>query len=447
MGLIWFHNKAYGIFLDFFLANHRYPGATSLDYALIGGLSTSMSLVITPLINTSSRLLGLRPTLVFGLVFITASLVGASFATQVLQLYLSQGVCFGWGLGFLYVGSSNIIPQWFSKRRSLANGISAAGAPFGGIVYSLAISSMLEGSGPALTFRILAICAFVANLVAIVLLHDRNKLQQPNQSAFKYRLLKRLEIWLVVGWGCLSELGYTVLLYSLPNYARRIGLNAHQGSIVGALINLGLLIGRPATGYLSDTWGRINLATATTGLCGVACLVVWIFSKSFGSLCFFAIVAGMLCGTFWASVAPIGADVAGLSEVPSTLSVVLFCMTVPTTCKSYINMSMSTFWLTTLCVVAEPIGLEMRRSTGDIYLDVQIFTGFMFIGASICNLLLRGWMIRKTEEEAANKCRREHELEGRGELQSRLGFKEPEALSRLGHCRLVFRSLFQLDRV
>ena len=447
MGLTWVPNKAYGIFLDFFLRNDCYPGASSLDYALIGGLSTSMSLVITPLINISSRLTGIRPTLAFGLVFITASLVGASFATQVWQLYLSQGVCFGWGLGFLYVGSSNIIPQWFSKRSSLANGISAAGAPFGGIVYSLAISSMLERSGPPLTFRILAICAFVANLVAIFLLRDRNKVQQPNQSAFNYRLLKRSEIWLVVGWGCLSELGYTILLYSLPNYARRIGLNAQQGSIVGALINLGLLIARPSIGYLSDTLGRINMATATTGCCGVACLIVWIFSTSFGSLCFFAILAGMLCGTFWANVAPIGADIAGLSEVPSTLSVVLFCMAVPTTCKSDMIMSMSTFWLTSLCVVAEPIGLAMRRSTGDIYLDVQIFTGFMFLGASICNLFLRRWKIRKSEEDAADKRRSDYELEGRGERQSRLALKEPDVLSHLGQCRLLFKKLIQLERV
>ena len=251
----------------------------------------------------------------------------------------------------------------------------------------------------------------------------------------------------MVGWGCLSELGYTILLYSLPNYARRIGLNTHQGSVVGALINLGLLIGRPSTGYLSDTWGRINMATATTGFCGVACLIVWIFSKSFGSLCFFAILAGMLCGTFWAAVAPIGADVAGLSEVPSTLSVVLFCMAVPTTCKSDMILSMSTFWLTSLCVVAEPIGLAMRRSSGDIYLDVQIFTGVMFIGASICNMFLRGWKIRKTEEDAANKRRSEHELEGSGERQLGLTFKEPDVSSRLGQCRLVFRKLFQLERV
>ena len=404
-----------------------------------------MSLVITPLINTSSRLWGTRPTLTVGLIFITVSLIGASFANQVWQLYLSQGVCFGWGLGFLYVGSSNIIPQWFSTRRSLANGVAAAGAPFGGIIYSLAISSMLEGSGPPLTFRILAICGFVANLIATVLIRDRNHVQQPNHSAFNYRLLKRLEIWLIVGWGCLSELGYTILLYSLPNYARRIGLNVHQSSIVGALINLGLLIGRPATGYLSDTLGRINMATITTILCGMASLVIWIFSKTFGSLCFFALMAGMLCGTFWATVAPVGADVAGLSEVPSTLSVVFFCMVVPTTCKPEIAEPRLMLELISVSVVAEPIGLALRRSTGDIYLDAQIFVGFAYIGAFICNLFLRGWKISKTEQEAVAKSERERRGEGLREQQSRLAFKGPD--SRSGNRGLIFRKLFQLERV
>lgn len=34
-------------------------------------------------------------------------------------------------------------------------------------------------------------------------------------------------------------LGYIVLLFSLPNYARSIGLSAHQGSVIGAVLNLG----------------------------------------------------------------------------------------------------------------------------------------------------------------------------------------------------------------
>ena len=405
-----------------------------------------MSLAITPVINTSSRLWGTRPTLSIGLVCITIAFIGASFATRIWHLYLSQGICFGWGLGFLYIGSANIIPQWFSKRRSLANGISAAGAPFGGLVYSLAISAMLEGSGPPWTFRILAICAFVVNLVAIALIHDRNKLQKPNQAAFNYKLLKRQEIWLIVGWGCLSEFGYTILLYSLPNSARRIGLNAHQGSIVGALINLGILIGRPFTGYLSDTLGRINVATVTTGLCGVVCLVIWIFAKGFAVLCFFAILAGILCGTFWATVAPVGADVAGLSEVPSTLAVVLFCMVLPTTCRSDRPLSTPLTWLIPCLEVAEPVGLALRRSTGDIYLDVQIFTGFMFIGASICNLFLRGWKINQAEKEAVADREHRHELEGSDrEWRTDRAFRQSG--SRLSHAKLVSRRLFQLERV
>ena len=304
-----------------------------------------MSFVITPIINMSSRIWGTRPTLSIGLFLLTASLVGASFATQVWQLYLSQGVCFGWGTGFLYVGSSNIIPQWFSNKRSLANGICAAGAGFGGLIYNLASSSLLEPAGPPFAFRILAVCGFVANLVSIILISDRNHTQHPNQSAFNYRLLKQVEIWLVLGWGCMSELGYTVLLFSLPNYARRIGLDAQQGSIVAALLNLGLLIGRPLVGHSSDTLGRINMVTITIGFCAMIYLLIWVFAKSFGVLCLFASLAGMVCGTFWATVAPVAADIAGLSELPSTLSIVLVLMVVPTTCKlPYLFAFLKIFW-------------------------------------------------------------------------------------------------------
>ena len=330
------YDKAYGVFLDYFLAEGLYPNASPFDYALIGGLSVSMALIITPLINTSTRKLGTRPTLSIGLTLFTASLIGASFATEVWHLYLSQGVCIGWGTGFLYVGSANIIPQWFSRRRSVANGICASGAGFGGLIYSLATSALLQRAGPPLTFRVLAACQFVANLVSIILISDRNQTQRPNQSAFNYRLLKRGEVWLVLGWGCMSELGYTVLLFSLPNYARSIGLDAKQGSVVAALLNLSTFFGRILLGHSSDVLGRINITTITTGFCGTICLAIWIFAKSFEVLCFFAVLAGMVCGAFWATVAPVAADVTGLSELPSTLSIVLVLMVIPATCTSLI---------------------------------------------------------------------------------------------------------------
>jgi MFS family permease len=68
----------------------------------------------------------------------------------------------------------------------------------------------------------------------------------------------------VLGWGFFSELGYVALWFSLPVYATSVGLSARHGSIVGALLNLGTVIGRPIIGYLSDTMGRVNIATLMT---------------------------------------------------------------------------------------------------------------------------------------------------------------------------------------
>jgi hypothetical protein len=54
----------------------------------------------------------------------------------------------------------------------------------------------------------------------------------------------------------------------VEHYAISIGLTPQQGSVVGALLSLGLCVGRPAVGYFSDALGRINMATIMTGFCG-----------------------------------------------------------------------------------------------------------------------------------------------------------------------------------
>lgn len=236
-------------------------------------------------------------------------------------------------MGFLIVGSAGILPQWFSTRRSLAQGIAAAGVGVGGLIYNLATNAMIQQIGLQWAWRILALISCAVNVVCTLLMRDRNKFILPSQIAFDVRLFRRPEFLLVLGWGFFSELGYVVLWFSLPAYATSVGLSAQQGSVVGALLNLGTVVGRPIIGQLSDTMGRINIPTIMTGWCGLVCLVIWIFAKSFGVLCFFAVLAGMVCGTFWSTVGPVGAEVVGLRELPSALSVLFIMMVLPATCK------------------------------------------------------------------------------------------------------------------
>ena len=329
----WGINSSYGIFLAFYLNNNYYPGATALEFAFVGGLSISQALLISPLATYVTRVYGTRTTLLLGCSFEVLALIGASFTHQIWQLFLSQGLCFGFGMGFLFVGTVGIIPQWFTSKRSLANGIGTAGSGIGGMMYSLATNAMIDSLGVEWAFRILGLVTFGVNIVCALLIRDRNKAIGATQLAFDYRLFKRPEFLLLLGWGFFSLMGYIVLLFSLPSYAVSIGLSSHQGSIVGALLNLGQGLGRPAVGIFSDKAGRINLAGLCTFVAGLFCLVIWIFAKSFGVLVFFAIIVGTVAGTFWTTIGPVGAEVVGLKELPSALSIVWVFLALPTTCE------------------------------------------------------------------------------------------------------------------
>jgi MFS family permease len=236
-------------------------------------------------------------------------------------------------MGFLVIGSAGILPQWFSTRRSLAQGIAASGGGGGGLIYNLATSTLIQNVGLQWTWRILALVSCAVNVACTVLIRDRNKVILPSQKPFDVSLLRQPGFLLLLGWGFFSEMGYVILWFSMPAYAASIGLSPSQGSVVGALLNMGTVVGRPIVGQMSDKLGRINMATVMTAWCGLICLVIWVFATSFGVLCFFAVLAGMVCGTFWSTLAPVGAEVVGLGELPSALSVVFILMVPPATCE------------------------------------------------------------------------------------------------------------------
>jgi MFS family permease len=318
--------------------------------------------------------LGTRATRNIGAVFQFASLIGASFATKIWHLFLSQALCFGVGMGFLFVGTSGIPAQWFQRKRSLANGITAAGSGFGGLIYSLITSAMLEGIGLQWTFRALAIICLTMIVTAANLLRDRNKAAGSQHRAFQASKFRQPKFDFFIIWAFFSMLGYVVLIFTLADFAQASGLSAHQGSITSAMLNLGQCIGRPLTGWVSMRLGRINIAATFTFLTGFVCLVMWTQTSNAAGIYSFAILAGMVGGTFWATVYAILVDIVGISDLPSSLSLTWVILFIP-------------------CTVAEPIALSLRGSLNGhaSYLPVQLFTGFMYVAAAMFLLVVRFW--------------------------------------------------------
>src|SRR6266536_3612387 len=136
--------QSYGVYLAHYLSNNVFPSATSIDFALIGGFNFAFAMLVAPIITIAARVYGTRAPMFLGITFLATGYVSASFSRQIWQLYLSQGVLVGLGVGFTYVPSIAILSQWFQKKRSLANGISAAGSGIGGLIFSFMTDAVIR---------------------------------------------------------------------------------------------------------------------------------------------------------------------------------------------------------------------------------------------------------------------------------------------------------------
>ena len=358
----WGFNSAYAVFLAYYLKNDIFAGASRLEYAFVGSLSLTTMFLISPIATISTQRYGIRKSMFAGVIFEVASLICASFASKIWHLFLTQGIIFGMGMGMLFIPVASVVPQWFTSKRSLASGVSLSGAGLGGLVYSLAAETMIRNIGLSWAFRVLGILAFVVNSTCVLLIRDRSQTVRVKKATMDVALFKLSEFNLLIGFSFFTILGYFILIYSLANYGEEIGLSSSQASLVSGILNLGQAIGRPLIGYFSDSVGRINIAGSTTFFAGVVCLAVWVNAENYGLLMFFAIFEGLFAGNFWATIAPLAAEVIGLERVSFGMNLVWLSIVVPAT-------------------FSEPIALVLTTTTGK-YLGAQLFAGFMYIAAS-----------------------------------------------------------------
>jgi MFS family permease len=292
-------SQSYGVYLSYYLQNNIFPDATDFDFALIGGLNFSMAMIISPLATALTRRYGVHLPMAFGIICQTSGFITASFARRIWQLYLSQGLLVGFGIGLTWIPSIAVLPQWFQKRRSLANGICSAGSGIGGLMFSFAVRAILSNVSLAWSLRTCGLVSAFMNILATCAIRSRNHIVQPKLHPFDIRLFRRYEVFLALAWGFVSMFGYVILLFSLSDFARSIGLGSAQAAAITALLNLGTAVGRPVVGVMSDKFGRIETAGLVTFLCFVSVFAIWVPAESYGATVCFAVINGGILGVFW----------------------------------------------------------------------------------------------------------------------------------------------------
>jgi MFS family permease len=93
---------------------------------------------------------------IVGVIFITAALFAASFATTVSHLIVTQGVLHGLGAAMVYNPYIFYLDDWFIKRKGFAYGVFWSGTGICGVIMPLIMDLALNTYGFRNTLRVWA---------------------------------------------------------------------------------------------------------------------------------------------------------------------------------------------------------------------------------------------------------------------------------------------------
>ncbi|EXJ89010.1 hypothetical protein A1O3_02074 [Capronia epimyces CBS 606.96] len=303
-------NQAYGVFLNYYLADGSSPKDPFLPrsevsskamLAFIGtlgyGLTWGGSIFVNPIMARSKDPRWITGA---GAVLIGVSYVLASFCHKVWQLLLTQGLMFGVGTSLMYFPILAVAPEYFDAHRGSAMGFILSGAGVGGLVYAPVARVLLSKLGAAWTLRVFGL-ANLGMSIPIVLGTPPSRSLSKRPTLVDVRIAKRLTFILQALAAMSQAAGNLVPLTFLPEFSTRLGYTAAFGAALLAINNAVNTVSRIAMGFIADIAGRQN--TLVLSVLGSAITVVafWLssaYADDMGLWIAFVVTYGIFAGGY-----------------------------------------------------------------------------------------------------------------------------------------------------
>ncbi|TWU76952.1 hypothetical protein ED733_007173 [Metarhizium rileyi] len=158
-----------------------WTGSIQLCISLCGGL------VSGPMFDKW----GARMPMFAGTLFCSVSFLVAGYSDNFRLCFVFQGIPFGLGVALLYYPAIGAITVWFTEKRSLALGMSAAGSSLGGIIWSTLVPALhkkLWHGGP---YQVITSIAAPLLLLGCYLVQERKEMAGHDDSRDQVQPSKR----------------------------------------------------------------------------------------------------------------------------------------------------------------------------------------------------------------------------------------------------------------
>ncbi|KAL2844488.1 major facilitator superfamily domain-containing protein [Aspergillus pseudoustus] len=304
-----------------------------------------------------------------------------SLATQYYQILLSQGICTGLGFGLLYIPSITLVSRSFVRKRALALGVSTAGAPLGGVIYTLMFEQLLPKVGFPWTVRIIGftmLALFLASALMLLWKSDNTGSLSPSTTTatartrrlFDVRALKDPPFWNFTIANFFLYLGYMTPFYYMPIYAEtKLGTTRSLGLYILIISQASSIVGRVVTTAVAHYFGAMIPWIFCGVASGVLC-IAWISADTLVRFILFSAFYGGISGAL----------------VPLPPSVFPHICPDPTALGAWLGMAQSITSFATL--IGAPIAgaladLGSRGSDDLHFVNVQLWCGILMVSGAV----------------------------------------------------------------
>lgn len=238
-----------------------------------------------------------RHLIITGAVLIPLGFMMTSLAREYWQTMLAQAFCIGLGNGCIFVPSVAILPQYFSTKKALANGVAAAGSSIGGVIYPIVFRQLYPRIGFPWATRVLGFISLVTISFSVIVMKPRIR-PQGKRKLFDFGAFTELPYLLFCIAMFFGFIGFYGPIFYIEPYAINTGLATENfGFYLLPILNAASVFGRVLPNFMADYAGPLNILTPCAMLTGILALI-WIGIHNLGGTIAFACLYGFFSGGF-----------------------------------------------------------------------------------------------------------------------------------------------------
>lgn len=238
-----------------------------------------------------------RSLITTGAVLIPLGFMMTSLAKEYWQTLLAQAFCIGIGNGCLFIPSVAILPQYFSTRKALANGIAASGSSLGGIIYPIVFRRLEQQVGFGWATRTVGFISLVTVWFSVLVMKPR-VIPKQTRHLTDLAAFRELPYTLFCVSMFFGFVGFYGPLYYIGPYAIQSGITGENLAFyLLPMLNAASVPGRIFPNMIADFIGPLNVLVPCATITGILALI-WIGVTNLGGLIAFALLYGFFSGGF-----------------------------------------------------------------------------------------------------------------------------------------------------